>query len=301
MRVGHPPAYCRPPHAADVCPGKLLLSVCHNRREQREQEAEGCADGWPLSGNEMLMKISLFITCFNDTLFPQTGRATVRILERLGHTVEFPEEQTCCGQMHFNTGYQREALPLIKRFVQIFGQAEVVVAPSASCAGMVREIYTLAAQWCGDQHLLAEVQALVPRVYELSEFLVQRLGLHDVGAYYPHRVTYHPTCHSLRFLHVGDAPLRLLQAVRGIELVELAGAEECCGFGGTFAVKNADTSLAMLSEKVRNVLATHAEICAAADNSCLMQIGGALHRQRTGVRPLHLAEILASTEEEPFV
>jgi len=247
------------------------------------------------------MKISLFITCFNDTLFPQTGRATVRILERLGHTVEFPEEQTCCGQMHFNTGYQREALPLIKRFVQIFAQAEVVVAPSASCAGMVREIYALAARWCGDQQLLAEVQALAARVYELSEFLVLRLGLEDVGAYYPHRVTYHPTCHSLRFLHVGDAPLRLLQAVRGIELVELSGAEECCGFGGTFAVKQADTSLAILSEKVRNVLATHAEICTAADNSCLMQIGGALHRQRTGVRPLHLAEILASTEEEPFV
>jgi L-lactate dehydrogenase complex protein LldE len=166
---------------------------------------------------------------------------------------------------------------------------------------MVREVYALAARWSGDQQLLAEVQALTPRVYELSEFLVYRLGLEDVGAYYPHRVTYHPTCHSLRFLHIGNAPLRLLQAVRGIELVELSDAAECCGFGGTFAVKNADTSLAMLSEKVRNVLATHAEICAAADNSCLMQIGGALHRQRTGVRPLHLAEILASTEEEQFL
>jgi L-lactate dehydrogenase complex protein LldE len=247
------------------------------------------------------MKISLFITCFNDTLFPQTGRATVRILERLGHTVDFPEEQTCCGQMHFNSGYQRAALPLITRFVQIFARAEVVVAPSASCVGMVREVYALAAEWSGDRQLLAEVQALAPRVYELSEFLVHRLGLEDVGAYYPHRVTYHPTCHSLRFLRVGDAPLRLLQAVRGIELVELSGAEECCGFGGTFAVKNADTSLAMLSEKIRAVLATRAEICAAADNSCLMQIGGALHRQRTGVRPVHLAEILASTEEERFI
>jgi L-lactate dehydrogenase complex protein LldE len=246
------------------------------------------------------MNIALFITCFNDTLFPRTGRATVQLLERLGHTVEFPEEQTCCGQMHFNTGYQREALPLIRRFVRTFEQAEVVVAPSASCVGMVREVYPLAAQWFDDQKLLAEVEALAPRVYELSEFLVHRLGLEDVGAYYSHRVTYHPTCHSLRFLHVGDAPLRLLRAVRGIDLVELPGAAECCGFGGTFAVKNADTSLAMLSDKVRNVLSTGAEVCVAADNSCLMQIGGALHRQRAGVRPVHLAEILASTEERSF-
>jgi L-lactate dehydrogenase complex protein LldE len=141
------------------------------------------------------------------------------------------------------------------------------------------------------------VQALAPRVYELSEFLVYRLGLEDVGAYYPHRVTYHPTCHSLRFLHVGDAPLRLLRVVRGIDLVELPGAEECCGFGGTFAIKNADTSLAMLSTKVSSVLETGAEVCTAADNSCLMQIGGALHRQRAGVRTVHLAEILASTAE----
>jgi L-lactate dehydrogenase complex protein LldE len=243
------------------------------------------------------MQVALFLTCFNDTLFPQTGQATVQLLERLGHTVHFPEDQTCCGQMHFNTGYQREALPLIRRFVQIFGQSEIIVAPSASCVGMVREIYPLAAEWFGDQSLLTDVLALAPRVYELSEFLVYHLGLEDVGAYYPHRATYHPTCHSLRFLHVGDAPLRLLRAVRGLDLVELPGAEECCGFGGTFAVKNADTSLAMLTDKMRHVLDTHAEVCIAADNSCLMQIGGGLHRQRAGVRTMHLAEILASTEE----
>lgn len=243
------------------------------------------------------MNISLFITCFNDTLFPEAGRATVRLLERLGHTVDFPAAQTCCGQMHFNTGYQREALPLIRHFLDTFKDAEVVVAPSASCAGMVREIYPLAAEWFGDQELLAEVQALAPRVFELSEFLVKRLGLEDVGAYYPHRVTYHPTCHSLRFLHVGDAPLRLLRAVRGIDLVELPNAQECCGFGGTFAIKNADTSMAMLGSKLHNIQETHAEICSAADNSCLMHIGGALHRQRAGVRTVHIAEILASTAE----
>ena len=140
--------------------------------------------------------------------------------------------------------------------------------------------------------------ALSPRVFELSEFLVKTLGVEDVGAYFPHRVTYHPTCHSLRMLRVGDAPLRLLRQVRGIDLVELPHAEECCGFGGTFAVKNADTSMAMLGDKVRCVLDTGAEVCAAGDNSCLMHIGGALHRQRAGVRTVHLAEILAATEQE---
>src|SRR5437660_12498047 len=247
------------------------------------------------------MNISLFITCFNDTLFPEAGQAMVHLLERLGHTVEFPLEQTCCGQMHYNTGYQREALPLILRFVDVFGAADVVVAPSASCVGMVREMYPRAAAEAGDSGLAHAVAELGPRVYELSEFLVRKLGLEDVGAYYPHRVTYHPTCHSLRFLHVGDAPLRLLRAVRGIDLVELPDAEECCGFGGTFALKNADTSMAMLSDKLRNILDTGAEVCAAADNSCLMHIGGALHRQRAGVRTIHIAEILATTEERSLV
>ena len=243
------------------------------------------------------MQVSLFITCFNDTLFPTTGQAVVKLLERLGHTVDFPLAQTCCGQMHFNTGYQREAIPLARRFAQVFGDAEVVVSPSASCVGMVREFYPRLAEVAGDRRLAQAVDALIPRVYELSEFLVNKLGVEDVGAYYPHRVTYHPTCHSLRVLRVGAAPLRLLRAVRGIDLVELPDAEQCCGFGGTFAVKNADTSMAMLGDKLRCVLDTRAEVCVAADNSCLMQIGGALHRQRAGVRTVHLAEILASTEE----
>jgi L-lactate dehydrogenase complex protein LldE len=244
----------------------------------------------------MMMRISLFITCFNDTLFPETGRAMVRLLERLGHTIDFPLEQTCCGQVHFNTGYQRETIPLVRHFVEVFGRAETIVAPSASCVGMVREFYPRVAEIAGDRHLTADVTALIPRVFELSEFLVNKLGVEDVGAYYPHRVTYHPTCHSLRVLHVGDAPQRLLRKVRGIDLVELPNAEQCCGFGGTFAIKNADTSMAMLGDKLRCVLDTHAEVCAAADNSCLMHIGGALHRQRAGVRAVHLAEILASTE-----
>jgi len=242
------------------------------------------------------VRVALFITCFNDTLFPETGRATVRLLERLGHEVVFPAEQTCCGQMHFNTGYQREAIPLVRRFVEVFKGYEAVVAPSGSCVGMVRELYPMAAELANDKQLLHDVEELAPRVFELSEFLVKRLGVTDVGAYYPHRVTYHPTCHSLRMIKVGDAPLALLRAVGGIDLVELEEARECCGFGGTFAVKNADTSTAMLSDKLRHVLDTRAEVCTAGDNSCLMHIGGGLKRGRAGVRTVHLAEILASTE-----
>ena len=231
-----------------------------------------------------------------DGIGPEVTAAVVSILERLGHAVEFPLAQTCCGQMHYNTGYQHEAIPLIRRFVAIFGGYEAVVSPSASCVGMVRHVYPQAAELAGDPQLGAAVRAIAPKVFELSEFLVHKLGIDDVGAYYPHRVTYHPTCHSLRMLRVGDAPLRLLRQVRGIELVELPRAEECCGFGGTFAVKNADTSMAMLGDKLRCILDTRAETCAMADNSCLMHIGGALHRQRAGVGTIHLAEILASTE-----
>lgn len=244
------------------------------------------------------MHIALFITCFNDTLFPGVGIATTQLLERLGHTIDFPEAQTCCGQMHYNTGYQREAIPLVRHFVDVFGDAEVIVAPSASCVGMIRDLYPKAAALSGDRGLIEAVEALTPRVFELTEFLVKRLEVTEVGAYYPHRVTYHPTCHSLRVLHVGDAPLQLLRAVKGIDLVELPNAAECCGFGGTFAIKNPDTSLAMLSDKMRCVLDTSAEIVCSADTSCLLHIGGGLSRQRTGVSTRHIAEILASTESE---
>lgn len=242
------------------------------------------------------MRIALFITCFNDTLFPDTGKALVRILERLGHEVVFPEQQTCCGQMHFNTGYQQQARPLITNFIQTFSSYDVIVSPSASCVGMVRDMYTLAAHTYQDESLAQAVADLSPRVYEFSELVVNRLGITDVGAYYPHRVTYHPTCHSLRGIHVGDAPIRLLRAVRGIDYVPLENDTECCGFGGTFAIKNADTSMAMLSDKLRHIIDTKAEVCVAADNSCLMHIGGALHRQRTGITVAHLAEILAMEE-----
>jgi L-lactate dehydrogenase complex protein LldE len=230
------------------------------------------------------VRVGLFVTCLGDTLFPSTGRAVVRLLERLGVEVEFPEEQTCCGQMHLNSGFAEDGLALARRLAAVFEGYEAVVTPSASCAGMVRE----------------QLGADAPAVYELSEFLVDVLHADDVGAYYPHRVTYHPTCHSLRALRVGDRPWSLLSSVRGLELVELPDALECCGFGGTFAVKNADVSTAMLSDKIRSVLGTHAEVVCAVDSSCLMHIGGGLARGRTGVRTVHLAEILASTEAEPW-
>lgn len=240
------------------------------------------------------MKISLFVTCLTDTVAPEAGRAVVRLLERLGHTVEFRPEQTCCGQLHLNTGYRREARELARRFVRVFADAEVVVAPSASCVGTVRELYPSLAQ--GDAAFERQVDALAPRVVELSQLLVERLGLEDVGASFPHRVTYHPTCHSLRALNVGDGPHLLLRAVRGLELVDLRDATECCGFGGTFAVKNAETSAAILADKVRSIVETGAEVCTAADSSCLLHIGGALSRLGGDVRTSHLAEILAADE-----
>jgi L-lactate dehydrogenase complex protein LldE len=221
----------------------------------------------------------------------------VRVLERLGHTVEFPVAQTCCGQMHYNTGYHGEAVPLVRRFVEMFEDAEAVCVPSASCVAMMREHYELIAEREGDAGFLRAVRALLPRVFEFSELLVHRLGVEDVGARFEHAVTYHPSCHSLRMLKVGDAPVRLLRAVRGLRYVEMANKEQCCGFGGTFAVKNADVSAAMLAEKQCEVVKTEAEVVAALDNSCLMQIYGGLHRAGSAVRTMHLAEILAAADD----
>jgi L-lactate dehydrogenase complex protein LldE len=226
----------------------------------------------------------LFITCLADTLSPEVGRATVRVLERAGVELEFPREQTCCGQMHFNAGHVDEARTLARRFVAVFDGCESIVTPSGSCAAHVRTHVP---------KLVPDDRGVPDRTRELSEFLVER-GPVDLGSSFRGSLTYHPTCHSLRLLRVGDRPLSLLRAVAGVEVVELPDAEECCGFGGTFAVKNAEVSSAMVADKVRAVLDTGAEVVCAADNSCLMQIGGALSRQRTGVRAVHLAEVLAS-------
>jgi L-lactate dehydrogenase complex protein LldE len=244
------------------------------------------------------VRIALFVTCLADTLFPEVGRATVRLLERLGHEVAFPPAQTCCGQMHTNTGYMRQALPLVRRHVEVFEPYEVIVAPSASCAGSVRHQHAMVARRFGDERLAARAEALGRRTYELSELLVDVLGTEDVGAWYPHRVAYHPTCHSLRLLRVGDRPLRLLRQVGGLELAELPDAESCCGFGGTFAVKNAAMSAAMLADKIGSLERSGARVCAAADSSCLMHIGGGLSRRGSPIRPVHLAEILASRRDD---
>ena len=242
------------------------------------------------------MRAALFVTCFNDTMFPESGKATVQLLERLGVDVEFPMAQTCCGQMHINTGYRREAVPLVRRFVETFEGYGAVVAPSASCAGTIVHYHGKIAAEAGDPALADGVVRLAPRVYELTQFLVDVLGREDVGAYFPHRVTYHPTCHSLRALGLGDRPYRLLRAVRGLTLVDLPASEECCGFGGTFAIKNADVSVAIGADKARHVRETGAEVLVAADNSCLTHIGGLLSRERSGVRTMHIAEVLAATE-----
>jgi len=236
------------------------------------------------------MRVSLFITCLADTLFPDVGRATVAVLERLGCTVDFPEAQTCCGQMHMNTGYPAIAGDLVRGFAQTFADAEAVVMPSGSCAAMLRH----------HAHNVAP-GAAVPPLYELSEFLVDVLGVTDVGARFPHTVTYHPTCHSSRLLGVGDRPYRLLQHVEGLNLVELPAAEQCCGFGGTFAIKNADTSGAMGVDKIRSARSTGADYLCASDASCLMHMKGVIDKEDRGhrsparsLRTVHLAEILAS-------
>ncbi len=241
------------------------------------------------------MRIALFVTCLVDGLFPEVGKATVRLLERLGHQVEVPMRQTCCGQMHINTGYPREALPLVRNHVQAFLDYDAIVVPSGSCTASIRHQHSDVARQFGDARLAEAAEVIASHTYELSEFLVDVLGVSNVGAYFPHRVTYHPTCHSLRLLRVGDRPLQLLREVRGIDLIVLPDADSCCGFGGTFALQNPAVSTAMMADKMAHVLGTRAEICTAGDSSCLMHIGGGLSRLHTGVRTIHLAEILATS------
>lgn len=248
------------------------------------------------------MRVALFSTCIGDAMFPDAIKATAVILSRLGHEVVFPPEQTCCGQMHVNTGYQREAVPQIRNYVDAFNDPSIdyVVCPSGSCTGAVREQHEHVAKRYGDAALVDGARQTAAKTLDLSEFLIDVAGVDQLGAFFPHRVTYHSSCHSLRFIEVGDKPLRLLRNVEGIDLVELPNAEECCGFGGTFSVKNPEVSAAMVGDKVRHVKETQAEYVTAGDASCLMNIGGALSRQHSGVRTLHMAEILASTKEHPW-
>lgn len=230
------------------------------------------------------MAYGLFITCLADTLAPEVGRATVRVVERAGAELEFPREQTCCGQMHFNAGHADEARTLAGRFVQVFDGYDAIVTPSGSCAAHVRTHVPT---------LVPDDRGVPERTLELSEFLVEQIGVVDVGSTFQGSLAYHPTCHSLRLLRLGDRPLSMLRAIPGVEVVELPDAEECCGFGGTFAVKNADVSTAMLDAKLESIIASGAGTVCACDASCLMHIGGGLRRRGSRVRAVHLAEVLA--------
>lgn len=240
--------------------------------------------------------VALFATCINDVMFPNTPIATVKLLERLGCRVVFPEAQTCCGQMNTNTGYFDEGIKSVRTYVKAFSDYDYIVGPSGSCIGAVRHQHPMLAKYSKDKKLHEDAQAVVKRTYDISEFLVDVLGVTDVGAYFPHKVTYHPTCHSKRVAKVGDRPYELLKAVRGLKLLDLPNSDECCGFGGTFSLKNPDVSVAMASDKARHVRETGASYLVAGDNACLLNIGGILARGNAPVKPIHLVEILAQTE-----
>lgn len=238
----------------------------------------------------MRQKVSLFVPCFVDQLLPEVAVDTVKVLRRVGCEVEFPEDQTCCGQPAFNTGYWNEARPCAEHFVRVFKHADVIVCPSGSCATMVRTFY---ADLLAASSLREEGIAAASRTFELSEFLVKVAGITQVGATFPHTVTYHASCHGLRELHLRDEPLQLLRQVDGLKLVEMARSEECCGFGGTFAAKFADISAAMGNSKAESVAATGAEFVTAIDPSCLLHLQGILGKRRGPARTIHLASILA--------
>jgi len=237
-------------------------------------------------------RVSLFVTCLGDQLFPNAGMAVVEVLERLGYTVDFPKDQTCCGQPAYNSGYREEARTVARHFLKTFESSEYIVVPSGSCTSMIGHHF--ADLFRKDPETLARVQALGRRVFEFATFLTEVANVEDVGARFDGIVTFHDGCHGLRELHIRDAPRRLLAHVRGLELREMAPAEECCGFGGTFSVKFAELSGAMARTKLEAIVQTGAAAVVSLDSSCLMQIQGALSRAGSKVRTMHLAEVLAS-------
>ncbi len=241
----------------------------------------------------MSLRVSLFVTCIVDQLFPKVGLAMADVLERTGCKVDFPEGQTCCGQPAFNSGYRDEARSVACHFLDVFQDCEYIVVPSGSCTSMVShhipEIFEP-----GDPRQ-KQAQTLAPRIYEFSRFLTEVLNVDDVGARFEHRVTYHDSCHALRELKIKDAPRRLLAKVRGLDLHEMDAAEECCGFGGTFSVKFAGVSGGMARTKIESIERTGADTVVSIDSSCLMQLQGALSRAGSPIRTMHLAEVLASS------
>jgi L-lactate dehydrogenase complex protein LldE len=238
-------------------------------------------------------KVALFIPCFVDQLTPQIGVDMAAVLRRVGYEVTFPKDQTCCGQPGFNSGYWNDARPLAERFLRVFRDAETIVCPSGSCTTMVRVFYP---QLLAGTAQESEAREIGKRVFEFSEFLLKVAEVTDVGASFPHRVTYHDACHALRELHLKQEPRQLLQAVRGIELVEMAFSEECCGFGGTFSTKFSSISAAMGETKAGNAAQSGAEFITSTDPSCLLQIDGILRHRKSPISTIHIASILARTE-----
>lgn len=235
------------------------------------------------------MKVSMFITCISDAVFPKVGESMVRLLARYGVRLDFPEVQTCCGQPAYNSGYWDEARQAALTIVQAFEDSDYVIAPSGSCTGMLHHYPKL---FQNDPVNLAKVQDLQRKSFEFSQFMVQVLGVTDLGAVFPHKVTYHPSCHGSRILGIREEPMQLMQHVKEMKLVPLPFAEDCCGFGGTFAVKMSDISGAMVTEKSDHVLETEAEILTGLDMGCLMNIAGNLRYRNQPVRVMHLAELL---------
>lgn len=252
------------------------------------------------------MKIALFATCIVDAMYPRVALATVRILERLGHEVVFPEGQGCCSQMHVNSGYLSDALPVVRNHVRAFTEADydVAVAPSGSCVASLGHQQPMVARAGGDKKLAKRAAEVADNTYELTQLLTDVLGVTDaaeqLGSWFPHTVTYHPSCHGLRLLRLGDRPSGLLRSVGGIDYRELPNAEECCGFGGTFSFKNPDVSAAMAVEKIENIEASGAPLCTGGDASCLLHLGGVMSQRDVDLRTVHLAEILASTKDNPL-
>jgi L-lactate dehydrogenase complex protein LldE len=238
------------------------------------------------------VKVSLFIPCFVDQFYPQVGVSMVKVLERLGCEIDYPPGQTCCGQPPFNSGYWSEARAVAQCSLQTFAQSEVVVSASGSCGTMMKVFYPELFHGAEQE---AEARKLASKVHEFSEFLVNVLGVRDVGARFPGTATFHDGCHGLRELGIKREPRELLRHVQGLKLVEMAEAETCCGFGGTFSVKFPAISTAMGEVKCASIAESGAEYVISNDSSCLMQIQGLLDRQGQKARCLHLAEILAQT------
>jgi L-lactate dehydrogenase complex protein LldE len=237
-------------------------------------------------------RVSLFVTCIGDQLFPSAGLAVVEVLERLGYAVDFPKDQTCCGQPAFNSGYRNEARVVARHFLKTFESSEYIVVPSGSCTSMItHHFHDLFRK---EPETLARVEALGRRVYEFATFLTEVAKVEDVGARFEDVVTFHDGCHGLRELQIRSAPRRLLAKVRGLELREMLPAEECCGFGGTFSVKFPEVSGAMARTKIKAITETGANTVVSLDSSCLMQIQGAMARAGLKIRTMHLAEVLAS-------